>query len=102
MGGLDIANQLRASFITLRAQNLRYWKPLFYWLLDIALTNSYLLSLATIGPSKHHRDHRKYLEALVEALITYDNAPGLIEHKQIYQNTRNYYAYCKKIGRAHV
>jgi hypothetical protein len=55
--GGDIANQLRAGFTTLRSQNLRYWKPLFYWLLDLALTNTYLLSLAIIGPSKHHRDH---------------------------------------------
>ena len=54
MGGVDIANQLRASFTTLRPQNLRYWYPLFYWLLDIALTNSCLLSLAILGPSRDY------------------------------------------------
>src|SRR5436190_1774923 len=46
MGGVDIANQYRASFTTLRPQNLRYWKTLFHWLLDIALVNSYLLAKA--------------------------------------------------------
>jgi Transposase IS4 len=93
IGGVDIANQLRASFTTLRPQNLRYWKPLFYWLLDIALTNSYLLALAISGPSKHHQDHRKYLEALTEALMSYCDTP---EHNQIYRPTRVYCAYCRQ------
>jgi hypothetical protein len=71
MGGVDIANQLRAGYTTLRHQNLRYWKPLFYWLLDIALTNSYLLYKAIIEPSGHHRGHQKYLEALAKDLMDY-------------------------------
>ena len=47
MSAVDIANQQRASFTTLRHQNNRYWKPLFHWLLDIALANSYLLAKAS-------------------------------------------------------
>src|SRR5436190_17411664 len=47
MGGVDIANQHRAAFTTLQHQNHHYWKPLFYGLLDIALTNSYLLARAS-------------------------------------------------------
>jgi len=93
MGGVDIANQLRASFTTLRPQNLRYWKPIFYWLLDIALTNSFLLALAIAGPSRHHRDHQKYLECLVEALMSYCDTP---EHNQVNRPTRTYCAYCCK------
>src|SRR5438034_9176647 len=50
MGGIDIGNQLQASFTTLRPKNLCYWKPLFYWLLDIALVNSYLLAKAIRMP----------------------------------------------------
>ena len=99
MGGVDIANQLRASFTTLRPQNLRYWYPLFYWLLDIALTNSYLLSLAIMGPSRGHRDHRKYLEALLKALINYlepSETLEPLEHNQIYRPSRDYCVYCKK------
>src|SRR5438105_3743619 len=64
MGGVNLANQYQADFTTLRARQTRYWKPLFYWLLDIALVNSYLLSKATIGPSKAHNDHRRFQEAL--------------------------------------
>ena len=93
MGGVDIANQLRASFTTLRPQNLRYWKPLFYWLLDIALTNSYLLALAITWASRGHRDHLKYLKALADALMTYCDAP---KHTQIYRPTRAYCAYYRE------
>jgi hypothetical protein len=61
MSGVDIANQHQAAFITLQHQNNCYWKPLFYWLLDIALTNSYLLARASresvIEKSRHHHDH---------------------------------------------
>ncbi len=46
MSGVDIANQYRAAFTTLQHQNNHYWKPLFNWLLDIALVNSYLLAKA--------------------------------------------------------
>jgi hypothetical protein len=93
MGGVDIANQYRAVFTTLRPQNLRYWKPLFYWLLDIAIVNSYLLALAITGVSRGHRDHQKYQEALAEALMTYCEAP---EHNPIRRATRVYCAYCRE------
>ena len=47
MSEVDIANQYRADFTTLWPKNYRYWKPLFHWLLDIVLTNSYLLAKAS-------------------------------------------------------
>jgi hypothetical protein len=96
IGGVDIANQYRAAFTTLRPQNLRYWKPLFYWLLDIALVNSYLLSRAysgSIGDSRDHRDHRKFLEALADALMSYCEGP---EHSRTYRASRAYCAYCRE------
>ena len=64
MGGVDIANQLRADFTTLRPQTYCYWKPLFHWLLDIALANSYLLAKASrtprIGESKNYYNQQQF------------------------------------------
>ena len=64
MGGIDIANQYRAAFTILQHQNNRYWKPLFHWLLDIALVNSYLLAKAIRGivieKPKLRRHHRRF------------------------------------------
>ena len=61
MSAADIANQCQIAFTILQSQNSCYWKPLFYWLLDIALVNSYLLVRATSrairGKSRHYHDH---------------------------------------------
>ena len=95
MGGIDTANRLRADFTTLRPQNYRYWKPLFHWLLDIVLANSYLLAKASrrpeIGESRWYYTYRRFLEALAKALMRYHEAP---EHNQTCRPTRDYCAYC--------
>ena len=43
MGGVDIADQLR-GYNSTQIQARRNWMPLFFWLLDTALVNSYLLA----------------------------------------------------------
>ena len=97
MRGVDIANRYRADFTTLRRKNYRYWKPLFHWLLDIVLTNSYLLAKASrsprIGESKNYYGYRRFLELLYKALIAYGEAP---EHKQVLRLTSTYCAYCRR------
>ena len=95
MGGVDIANQYRAHFTTLQHWNNRYWKPLFHWLLDIALTNSYLLAKAIQGLNiekpKLRRHHWRFQEELAKALMVYIEAP---EHNQVERPTRTFCAYC--------
>jgi Transposase IS4 len=41
MGSVDIADQLHAAYRT-HLKGVRTWYPLFYWLLDVSLSNSYL------------------------------------------------------------
>ena len=98
MSAADIANQYQAAFTTLQPQNSCYWKPLFYWLLDIALVNSYLLARATSRAirekSRHHHDHQWFQNALVKILIAYSET--LTEHIQIYRSTRTYCAHCQQ------
>jgi Transposase IS4 len=43
MKGVDQADQLRANFTCHRKQNYRTWWPLFYFLIDVACVNAYLL-----------------------------------------------------------
>ncbi len=96
MGGVDIANQYRAAFTTLQHRSNRYWKPLFHWLLDIALVNSYLLAKAIQGlvieKPKLHRHHRRFQETLAKALMSYTEAP---EHNQVLRSTRAYCVSCR-------
>ena len=97
MGGVDIANQYRAAFTILQHQSNCYWKPLFHWLLDIALVNSYLLAKAIQGlvieKPKLRRHHRRFQETLAKALMTYHEAS---EHNQVLRPNRAYCAYCRK------
>ncbi|KAF8241727.1 hypothetical protein K440DRAFT_527281, partial [Wilcoxina mikolae CBS 423.85] len=41
-GGVDIADQYREAYFTQQTSR-RNWLPLFYWLLDIAIINGFLL-----------------------------------------------------------
>lgn len=43
MGGVDRANQLRASYET-HQRTLRSWWPIFFWTLDIAIINAYCMA----------------------------------------------------------
>jgi len=65
MGGVDIANQLRANYSTHTRRQKRHWKALFLWLLDLAITNAYLLSPRETGS----RAHRKFLDDLAKSLM---------------------------------
>jgi len=97
MDEVDTANRLRADFTTLQTKNHRYWKPLFHWLLDIVLANSYLLTKASrtsgIGESKGYYTYRRFLEALSKTLMAYSETR---EHNQVRRPTRAYCAYCRK------
>jgi hypothetical protein len=46
MGGVDRANQLRESYET-HQKMLRSWWPIFFWLLDVAIINAYLIGNIT-------------------------------------------------------
>ncbi|SRR6266511_3732214 len=43
MNGADIANQRRKYKLIQRKYNIRAWRPLFHWLLDIVVVNCYIL-----------------------------------------------------------
>ena len=43
IGGVDIADQLRAKFST-QQRGVKPWRPLFYWLLDSTIINAFRLS----------------------------------------------------------
>jgi Transposase IS4 len=59
MGGVDLADQLR-SYYDSQLTCRRNWMPLFFWLLDIALVNSFKLA-ALKGSKKSQVEFRKEL-----------------------------------------
>ena len=70
MGGVDIADQLRLYYNTQRT-HMKTWKPLFHFLLDTVLGNSYLLSSyrPTGGRSTRRNGHKKFRRDLRNALF---------------------------------
>ena len=66
MGGVDIADQLRAYYsVQLKAE--RTWMPLFFWLIDVSLVNAYMIS-KTIN--KSDIDQISFRRQLVWELVT--------------------------------
>jgi len=63
ISGVDIADQLRAGFLT-QQQGVKQWCPLVCWLLDSSITNAFRLSenrrksrLAVDNPNKVQSAH---------------------------------------------
>lgn len=71
MGGVDIADQYRSIYATQR-RALRIWWPMFYWALDQAIINAYLVGcqLKVWKPSFEHKDFRKQLFCRLLAFST--------------------------------
>ena len=82
MGGVDIANQLRAVYETHR-KAWRSWWPLFYWCLDTAAVNAYKIShLLRAKRQLPQLTHADFREALYIALFTQGRCEQERERKQ--------------------
>ena len=63
MGGVDVADQLRKNMTVHRPWEARIWRPLWYYILDTCLVNSYLIHKGkSEDPGK--RAHREFRETL--------------------------------------
>ncbi|CAG8728662.1 2479_t:CDS:2, partial [Cetraspora pellucida] len=54
MNGVDVADQLR-SYYSMQQTTRRNWMPLFFWLLDTAIINTYRI-IITSGLTKEHKE----------------------------------------------
>jgi hypothetical protein len=73
MGGVDIADQLRAGFLT-QQRGVKLCRPLFYWLLDSTIVNAFRLSehqrkAQLRGKDKVRSAHQVFREALVSVAM---------------------------------
>jgi len=70
IGGVDIADQLQLYFNTQRTHR-KTWKPLFHFLLNTVLSNSYLLSSyrPTNCQASRNNSHKKFRRDLRDALF---------------------------------
>jgi hypothetical protein len=67
MRGVDIANQLREAYKTHRATQRNWW-PLFYWLIDVVVINSYRLYQVHVK-NESPLTHLEFRTALYTSLL---------------------------------
>ena len=88
MNGVDIADQLRAMFTT-EQQTSRTWMPLFYYLLDTAICNAYILSEHYRKSKANYKyirgTHQAFRENLIDELLTHYK----IMPARVYTNPRH-------------
>jgi hypothetical protein len=75
MGGVDLANQFREAYETYKP-SLRNWWPLFYWLIDVACVNSYIL-YRLYTTEKHPLSHLQFRQELARKLLSYSEKAKL-------------------------
>ena len=61
MGGVDLSDQNRSYYPVQSRRNIKWWKYIFYFLLDISIVNSWVLMDAVLGKKTEHLDFRRYL-----------------------------------------
>ena len=67
MNGVDIADQ-HAVYYSLLRKTVKWWRKLFFWLIETAVVNSYTLYNCTVTPRRPN--HLAYRRAIVESLAT--------------------------------
>ena len=84
MNGVDTASQLQRGFSIHRPSEVRWWRPIFYWIIDICQNNAYLIWKTTQMHQKRHVLHQRFIDWLIEQMLGYNlhtPAPGKVsEH----------------------
>ena len=63
MNGVDVMDQYTVSYPFVR-KTLKWWRKVFFWLLDVSVTNSYALYCDTVSrPMAHIRFRRSIVES---------------------------------------
>ena len=87
MNQVDRGDQRRASF-PIQQRQIKAWKALFYELINITVTNAYLLSLHSDVPKKEKfTDHKAFRIALYKDLFEHSKARST-DHIQEHQVVR--------------
>ena len=72
MGGVDVADQLRSYYSTQLAVS-RTWMPLFFWILDTSIINSYIIG-KKLGINQNHKSFRlELIQELIKDSLNNNN-----------------------------
>ena len=74
MGAVDRFDHYCSSYAFTR-KSLKWWRKTFYWLLELAVVNSFILYKET-NPSDDKITHIRYRKQLIQQLVGEQRAPG--------------------------
>ena len=71
MNGIDLANQIRRSFTCQRPHQLKWWRPIAFWLFDICANNSFLIWQRNTNKLelKNRYGHQEFQDSLIRSLL---------------------------------
>lgn len=99
MNGVDTASQIRGGFSVHRPTEVKWWRPILYWILDICANNAYLI-WKTIQDQTDHELHKQFIDSLIEDMTHYDAwtpaPPPTSEHHWEQRETRGRCAWGRK------
>jgi len=69
VGGVDVSDQYISSYSFIR-KSKKWWRKMFFWLLEVAVVNSFILyNLSAVANQKPKLSHKKYRLELMKALV---------------------------------
>ena len=80
MGGVDKADQL-GVYYCFQLKSFKWWKKVFFWFLEVAVVNSYLLHKETISRPLSHLGFRRSLIKLLVSTIDFAARPRPGRHR---------------------
>ena len=76
MNGVDVADQLTVFYSFIR-KTRKWWRKTFFWLLEVAIVNSYLLYKESVSRPKSHVDYRRaVIDNIAMASIQLSSRPS--------------------------
>ena len=97
MNAVDSANQLRHGFSCHKPGSRKWWKPLFYWLLDDCASNAYLFYRQ--GRTQTSHLHKRFHNDLIEQLLDANKRTEPVrKHEVAHYDKYQYCAYSKSKG----
>ena len=100
MNSVDTASQLRRGFTVHQPGESKWWRPIFYFLIDICCNNTYLIWKTRWSP-KNHKLHQLFEDELETQLLQYDlhtpRPSNVFEHEREPLPTKLQCAYGLKV-----
>ena len=81
--GVDVADQYRSYYFT-QLKCLRNWPPIFYWLIDTTVINSFLIARRLSPPFQYNNTSRSFRLLLAQLLLAKYGQKGHSPRKAYY------------------